>query len=97
MLIKAGENLIALAPSKDSLTTSNLCAQLEECGGFWNFFPPTGVMVGARNGFLNGLEEEEGHTDADIYPVDGPLQSGMQSLRRIKTNTNTKLSKVSIQ
>ena len=41
----------------------------------------------APNGFMNGTAEEEEHAgeyaSEDVYP-DGPLQSGMQSLRRIK-------------
>jgi len=48
----------------------------------------SGLRVTTQNGFMNGLSEE-GHTDADVYPVDGPLPSGTQSLRRIKSTTNT--------
>ena len=48
----------------------------------------TGLRVTTQNGFMNGLSEE-GHTDADVYPVDGPLPSGTQSLRRIKSTTTT--------
>ena len=56
------------------------------------FVPPTGVRTIAPNGFMNGTTEEEeqqqhgggvGGTE-DVYPADGPLQSGTQSLRRIK-------------
>ena len=40
---------------------------------------------------MNGGEEEAGHTESDVYPTDGPLHSGTQSLRRIKSTTNTKM------
>ena len=37
---------------------------------------------------MNGSSElEEGYVDGDMYPVDGPLQSGMHSLRRVKSTT----------
>lgn len=42
---------------------------------------PAGVRTIAPNGFMNGTAEGE-HAE-DVYP-DGPLQSGTQSLRRVK-------------
>ena len=42
------------------------------------------VHTHAPNGFMNGSAEDEEHMGTDdVYP-DGPLQSGTQSLRRVK-------------
>lgn len=40
---------------------------------------------------MNGTAEEEDHIGTeDVYPADGPLQSGTQSLRRIKPKSKVK-------
>ena len=38
---------------------------------------------------MNGMAEEEEHATEDVYP-DGPLQSGTQSLRRIKPKSKVR-------
>ena len=48
--------------------------------------------VTAQNGFVNGVMDDDGHSEVDQYPADGPLQSGTNSLRRIKGSTGTKVS-----
>ena len=43
-------------------------------------------------------ELEEGYVDGDdMYPVDGPLQSGTHSLRRIKSTMANTLPRVSVR
>lgn len=50
-----------------------------------------GVRTIAPNGFMNGTaEEEQNDATEDVYP-DGPLQSGTQSLRRIKPKSKVLL------
>lgn len=52
--------------------------------------------MSAQNGFVNGVMDEDGQTEVDVYPADGPLQSGTNSLRRIKGSNGTKLGKVRV-
>lgn len=50
-----------------------------------------GARTVAANGFMNSTtEEDEQHAGTeDVYP-DGPLQSGTQSLRRIKPKSKVR-------
>ena len=45
------------------------------------------------NGFMNGVGDD-GETEVDAYPEEGPLYSGTHSLRRIPKNTSSKMPMV---
>ena len=46
----------------------------------------------AQNGFMNGILDEDGLAEVDVYPADGPLHSGTNSLRRVKSTTKVMIS-----
>ena len=48
-----------------------------------------GIRNIAANGFMNSTSGEEEQRTGDIYP-DGPLQSGTNSLRRVKNKTKVR-------
>lgn len=48
-------------------------------------FSSLGVSGAARNGFVTGAEGGgRPRAGSDVYPDDGPLQSGTHSLKRVK-------------